>query len=88
MLFCPVEQSKLILRKTRQNALILVICTQFRRHVGHNGRNARVVGVRTIGHEQIKLGVFLNFDAEVKQRLNRRVAGEKVVRTRTKGDDL
>ena len=40
------------------------------------------------GFEEVELGVLLDVDAEVEERLDRRVAGEEVLGTRTEAEDL
>ena len=84
----PVKQSELKLRKLRNKVFPRIVAGKLFLHIRNHFRNARIVFVLLHGYEQIQLRIFLNFNAEIKQLLNRRVAGEEVIRTRTKGNDF
>ena len=89
MLLHPVEQRELVLCHARQQVRIRVaFLAELLRHVFRDFFDARVILVRTVRDEQVELGVFFDFDAEVVERRNRRVAGEKVLRTRAERDDF
>ena len=57
-------------------------------HVFAHGGNALVTGMLLVADQQIQLAVFLDFDAQLIQALDRRVAGEEVLGTGPEGDDL
>ena len=90
MLFHPVHERQFILCHARQEIRIRVAAlrAELCRHVGDDVLDARVVLVGAVGDEQVELGVLLNLDAEVVERLDRGVAGEEVLRARAECDDL
>ena len=47
----PVQQRQLVLGQTGQNTRILVVSAQLRLHLGHFGRNARVVRMLVVGDQ-------------------------------------
>ncbi len=89
VLLCPVEQGQLELREARQQVGVGVARrAELLRHVVRDAGDAFVPLVRAVGDQKVQLGIFLDFDSQVVQRLDGRVAGEKVLRARAEGDDL
>ena len=86
---CIRDRRKLKLRHTGQQVGILVsfhaklVC-----HIRYDIRDARIVLVRAVCHQQVQLGIFLYLHAKVIQRFDRRVAGKEILRARTEGDDF
>ena len=90
VLFHPVHERELILGHARQQVRVRVaaIGAELCRHVGDDVLDAWVVLMGAVSDEQVELGVLLDLDAEVVERLDRGVAGEEVLRTRAERDDL
>ena len=86
--FRPVQKGKLKLSKLRNKVFPRVVASKLFLHVSNNFRNARIVFVLLNRSEKIELRVLFYFNAEVEELLNRRIASEEVVRTRTEGNDL
>ena len=87
MSLCPIQQSQLKLRHTGQQFRILITAlTQLSSHICTNLGNTRVILMLFIGNQQIQLRVFLNFNAQLIQALDRCIAGEEVLRPRAESD--
>lgn len=61
----------------RVRVRVAAIGAELCRHVGDDVLDARIVFVGAVGDEQIELGVLLNLDAEVVERLDWGIAGEE-----------
>ena len=83
----PVQQRQLKLRHALEQVGV-DLAVHLLLHVGHDLRDACIAGVLPVGHQQVELGVLLDLHAQLVQALDRRVAGEEVLRTRAEGDDL
>ncbi len=89
VLLGPIEQGELKLRHAGQQVRIAVAAgAQLGGHVLHHSGNARVAMMGLVGHQQIQLGVLLDFDAQVIEALDGRVAGEEILWARPEGDHL
>ena len=88
VLLGPVQQSQLKLRHPGQQVGVVFALAHLGGHVGADLRDAGVVGMLAVGHQQVQLGVLLHFHAQLIQALDGGVAGEEVLGTGTKGDDL
>ena len=88
VLLDPVQERQLVLREPRQDAGHLVARAQLGLHLRDLRRDARVALVLLVRLEQVELGVLLDVDAQLKQRRDRRVAGQKVKWPRAERDDL
>jgi len=84
----PVQQRQLELRHARAQLRIILALAHLLGHVLADSRDARVVLMLLVGDQQVQLGVLLDLDTQLVQALDRRIAGEEVLRTRTEGDDL
>ena len=88
MILYPVEHGDLILCELRQNLGLHVALAELFFHVFDDLRDTRVALVLIERLKEVELGVFFNLNTEVVKRLNGRVAGEEVQRTRAEADDL
>ena len=88
MLLCPVEQCKFELCHAAAERRIVAAFAHFLCHILANSIDAWVVLVLLVSYEQVELRVLLYLYAEFIQALDRSVAGEEVLRTRTEGDNL
>ena len=88
MLLSPVEQGQFKLCHAAAEVGIVLALAHLGSHVLADVVDAWVVLMSLISHEQVELGVLLDLHAELIESLDRSVAGEEVLRTRTKGDDL
>ena len=89
LVLVPVHERKLELRELREEIRIRTVLAELLLHVLHDridlGRARRHL-VEVL--EEVELGVLLDVDAEVEERLDRRVAGEEVLGTRTEAEHL
>ena len=88
MVLRPVQQRQLELRHARAQLRIELALAHLLGHILADSRDTRVIRVLLIGNQQIQLGILFDFNAQLVQALDRRIAGEEVLRTRTEGDDL
>ena len=88
MRFGPIEQRQFELCHALEHLGIIAALTHLGGHVGADLGDALVTGVRLIAYQQIELGVLFDFHADLIQALDRSIAGEEVLRTRSEGDDL
>ena len=87
MAFRPVKQCQLELGHPLQH-IGIDLGAHFLFHVFHDLRHPGVTLVGVVGDQQIQLGVLLHLDAQLIQALDGGVAGEEVLGTGAKGDDL
>ena len=88
MLLRPVEQGQLKLRHALEHVGEIPAFAHLGGHVGTDLGNPLVPGVLFVAHQEIQFGVLFDLHTELIQALDRSVAGEEVLRTRTEGDDL
>ena len=86
--FGPIQQGQFELGHAGQQVGVILALAHLGGHVGADLGDAGVVGVLFISHQQIQLGVFFHFHAQLIQALDGGIAGEEVLRTGAKGDDL
>ena len=87
--FGPVEESQFVLCHAGQEVRPgIAVFAEFFGHIGDDVGNARIVFMGLIRYEEVQFRVFFDFNAQVIERLNRSVAGEEVLRTRSEGDDF
>ena len=88
VLLSPVEQCQLKLRHAAAEVGIVLALAHLGSHILADVVDTRVVLVLLVSHEEVELRVLLNLHTEFIESLDRSVAGEEVLRTRTEGDDL
>ena len=84
----PVKQCQFILCQFLQNLGFLVACTKLLFHLFGHFRNTGISGMLIEGFEQIQLGVLLDLNTQIVQLFDRCVAGQEILRTRSKRNDL
>ena len=87
MRFRPIQQSQFKLGHALQQVRI-DLAVHLPLHIGNNLGNPLVTGMGFVGHQQIQLGVFFDLHAQLVQTLDGGIAGEEVLGTGAKGDDL
>ena len=87
VLLRPVQQRQLKLCHALQK-IGIDLAVHFVLHIGNNLGNPLVTGMGFVGHQQIQLGVFFDLHAQLVQTLDGGIAGEEVLGTGAKGDDL
>ena len=88
MLLSPVEQGEFELCQAAAQCWIVATLAHLLCHVLAYSVDAWVVLVLLVGNEQVELRVLLNLHTKFVESLDRSVAGEEVLWTWTKGDDL
>ena len=88
VLLRPVQQGQLKLRHAAVEILVIGALAHFLDHLRAYVINAGIVFMLLEGHQQIQLGVFLNFHAQLIQALDGSIAGEEVLGPRSEGDDF
>ena len=89
LLFVPVHERELELRKLGQEIRIRALGAELLLHVLRNGVDLGFPRRHLVEVlEEVEFGVLLNVHAEVEERLNRRVAREEVVGAGTKAEHL
>ncbi len=83
-----VQQSGFVLRQTRQYSGHLVALAQLALHIGDDLGDALVARMLVVLNQQVQLGILLNLNAQIVQRLYGSIARDKVVGTRTESDYL
>ena len=86
--FNPVKKSKFVLSKFRKDFRLHVTSAKFFFHLFNLCRNTRVICMFVESFEQVKFGVFFDFNAKVVKLLNRSITSKEVEWSRTKADDL
>ena len=88
MFFHPVQQGQFILCQPGENSGHFVAFTQFGGHICHNSRNTGIIFVCIESHQQVEFGIFLTFDSQIIQWLDRRITGVEIGGPRSEGDYL
>ena len=75
----PIQQGDFVLRELRQHGTVLAHTgTEFGGHFGSYGLDALVAVVLLVALEEIQLGIFLDFHAQIVKLLDGRIAGEEI----------
>ena len=88
MLLRPVQQGDLQLGHALIHLGVVAALPHLLGHVGADPRDAGIVLVGLVGHQQIQLGVLLDLHADLIQALDGGVAGKEILGTGAEGDDL
>ena len=83
----PVQQRQFELGHPLQQVWIGVL-PHLRLHVRHHAGDTGVPGMGLVRHQQVQLGVFLHFHAQLIKALDGGVAGKEVLGPGAEGDDL
>ena len=84
----PIQQSNFILSQFRQDFRFHIAFAQLFLHILCHLRNTWVSFMVFKGLEKVQLRVFFNLDSQVIQSLDRSIAGQEVLRTRTEADNF
>ena len=84
----PIQQSQLQLSHPGVEIGIILALAHLLGHVCADLGDPGIIGMGLVGHQQVQLGVFLHFHAQLIQSLDGGVAGKEVLGTGAEGDDL